>query len=572
MTKSKAGQPAVAAGSSGFFHIAADDPQRLAVIGPDGGTVTYGELSRQVNQVSHGLREIGLATGDTLAVVLGNSREFLVLQLSAGQLGIVLVPVNWHFTVPEISHLLADSGTRAIVTGARFAATVAEAADTVGLEHKNRFVVADVEDLGGRDGGGDGAPSEDALPARGDGPSPRPTQPPGGPASVSTSRRTPEAFRPFGELAAGHTDARPEGRAFAHPMLYTSGTTGRPKGVERGVLEADPDGITALIADTLAAVLGLTPGTGVHLVTAPMYHASPGTHALYALHLGHTVVISPKFDAVTVLDLVRRHGVTNTFMVPTMFHRLLALPEKVRAAADTSTLRQVMHAAAACPAADKHKMIDWLGPVLIEYYGSTESAIVVVADSHEWLAHPGTVGHPVLGIDIKILDDQGAELPPGTPGMIYASVADGFVYHKDPAKTRASRRGAYYTPGDIGYLDSDGYLYLCDRRSDLIISGGVNIYPAEVEAALFEHPAVADAVVFGVPDPEWGHVVTALIQPADGAVPSDELRAELLRHCKARLARFKHPRTLEFRSALPRTPTGKLSRARVREEYLRNRD
>ena len=258
-------------------------------------------------------------------------------------------------------------------------------------------------------------------------------------------------------------------------------------------------------------------------------------------------------------------------MVPTMFHRLLALPEAVRAAADTSTLRQVMHAAAACPIADKHKMIDWLGPVLVEYYGSTESAIVVVADSGEWLAHPGTVGRPVLGIDVKILDDQGSELPPGTPGMIYANVADRFKYHNDPAKTAASRRDSYYAPGDIGYLDEDGYLFLCDRRSDVIISGGVNIYPAEIEAVLFEYPAVADAAVFGIPDPEWGHRVTALVEPADGVAPSEALATAILAHCDGRLARFKHPRTLEFRAMLPRTATGKLSRARVREEYLAGR-
>ncbi|MGE5289505.1 MAG: AMP-binding protein [Micromonosporaceae bacterium] len=529
-TESEAGQGTQAVGPRCFFQIARDDPGRLAVIEPDGRSITYGELLRQVNQVSHGLRELGLGKGDTLAAVVANCREFLVLQLSTGQLGIILVPVNWHFTAPEISYLLSDSGARAIVTDAGFAATVTEAADTAGLSPRNRFAVS----------------------------------------AGSAVSPLAEQLRPFAELAAGKPDTRPGGRAFAHPMLYTSGTTGRPKGVERAVLDVDPDEIAALVADTLAAILGLEAGRGVHLVTAPMYHASPGTHALYALHLGHTVVISPKFDAITMLDLVRRYGVTNTFMVPTMFHRLLALPEKTRAAADTSTLRQVMHAAAACPAADKHKMIDWLGPVLVEYYGSTESAIVVVADSHEWLAHPGTVGRPVLGIDIKILDDQGEEQPPGTPGMIYASVADGFQYHKDPSKTAASRRGAYYTPGDIGYLDSDGYLYLCDRRSDLIISGGVNIYPAEVEAALLEHPAVADVAVFGVPDAEWGHVVTALVQPADGVAPSDELHAELLRHCAGRLARFKHPRTLEFRATLPRTPTGKLSRARVREEYLKD--
>jgi long-chain acyl-CoA synthetase len=503
-----------------FFDIAEANPRRLAVVDADGGAVTYRDLLTRVNQVSHGLLEMGLRPRDTLAAVLNNTVEFLTLQLATGQLGIVLVPVNWHFTVPEISYVLADSGANAIVAGAAFSATAAAAA--TGLPAERRY----------------------AVPAA-------------------------SGFRPFSDLAAGQPDTRPADRAFAHPMLYTSGTTGRPKGVQRAIIEADPDDICALVAAALAAVLGLERGSGVHLVTAPMYHASPGTHALYALHLGHTVVISPKFDGVTTLDLVRRYGVTNTFMVPTMFHRLLALPEQVRAGADTSTLRQVMHAAAACPVADKQKMIDWLGPVLVEYYGSTESAIVVAANSQEWLAHPGTVGHPVLGVDVKILDDQGNEVPPGAQGMIYASVADRFEYHNDPAKTAASRRGSYYTPGDIGYLDSDGYLYLCDRRSDLINSGGVNIYPAEVEAVLLEDPAVADAAVFGVPDPEWGHRVVALVQPADGVPVSAELAATILGHCEGRLAHFKHPRTLEFRDALPRTPIGKLSRTRVREEYLR---
>jgi long-chain acyl-CoA synthetase len=507
-----------------FFEIAAADPGRIAVIDPGGDAVTYGDLLTRVNQAAHGLLEAGLQPQDTVAAVLGNGVEFLVLQLATGQLGVVLVPINWHFTAPEISYLLQDSGARVVVAGGDFAATVAEAARAASLPAERCY----------------------AVPAA-----------PG--------------FRPLADLVAGQPGTRPASRAFSHPMLYTSGTTGRPKGVQRAVLQTDPDPIYDLVAAALAEVLGLERGRGVHLVTAPMYHASPGTHALYALHLGHTVVISPKFDGVTALDLVRRYGVTNTFMVPTMFHRLLALPEEVRAAADTATLRQVMHAAAACPVADKHKMIDWLGPVLVEYYGSTESAIVVAANSHEWLAHPGTVGRPVLGIDVKILDDEGSELPPGTPGMIYASVADGFEYHKDPAKTAASRRGLYYTPGDIGYTDGDGYLYLCDRRSDLIISGGVNIYPAEVEAVLLEHPAVADAAVFGIPDPEWGHVVTALVQPDDGVPPSAELAAAILGHCDGRLARFKHPRTLEFTALLPRTPTGKLSRAKVREEYLRAR-
>ncbi len=484
-TARETGGGAVDARAAGhcFFEIAAADPGRIAVINEGGGAITYRELLARVNQVSRGLVDMGLRPRDRLAVVLGNTVEFIVLQLATGQLGIVLVPVNWHFTAPEISYLLKDSGAAAIVAGAGFAATAAAAAQAAGLPAQRWYAV--------------------------------PTAP---------------GFRAFADLAAGQPDTRPAHRAFSHMMLYTSGTTGRPKGVERAVLETDPDGIYMLVAAALAAVLGLQSGSGVHLVTAPMYHASPGTHALYALHLGHTVVLSQRFDGVTALDLVGRYGVTNTFMVPTMFHRLLALPEEVRAAADTSTLRQVLHAAAACPVTDKHKMINWLGPVLVEYYGSTESAIVVAADSGEWLAHRGTVGHPVLGVDIKILDDEGNELPPGTPGMIYASVADGFEYHKDPAKTAASRRGGYYTPGDIGYLDADGYLFLCDRRSDMIISGGVNIYPAEVEGVLLEHPAVADAAVFGVPDAEWGHRVMALVQPADGVPPSDELAAAILDH------------------------------------------
>lgn len=507
--------------SQGFFGFAEMDPGRPAVVDPGGAAVSYGDLVTRVNQVSHGLRQIGLRPGDKVAAVLANSVDFLVLLLATGQLGIVLVPVNWHLTAPEIGYLLSDSGASVLVAGAEFAASAAVAAAGAGLPAERRY----------------------AAPAA-----------PG--------------FQPLAALAAGQPGERPQQRAFAYPMLYTSGTTGRPKGVEREMVDADPDDVCALIAAALTAVLGVPQGNGVHLVTAPMYHASPGTHALYAMHLGHTVVLSPRFDPVTVLDLIRRHRVTNTFMVPTMFHRLLALPAQVRAVADTSSLRQVMHAAAACPMADKRKMIEWLGPVLVEYYGSTESAIVVAADSHQWLAHPGTVGRPVLGIDIKILDEAGHELPAGSPGLIYASVADKFEYHKDPAKTAASKRGGYYTPGDIGYLDADGYLFLCDRRSDLIISGGVNIYPAEVEAAILEHPSVADVAVFGVPDAEWGQRVVALVQPAESAAPSARLASAILAHCAGRLARFKHPRTLEFTPLLPRTPTGKLSRSRLRETYL----
>jgi long-chain acyl-CoA synthetase len=252
-----------------------------------------------------------------------------------------------------------------------------------------------------------------------------------------------------------------------------------------------------------------------------------------------------------------------------MFHRMLQLPDDVKAKIDVSSLRQVIHTAAACPVAVKQGIMDWWGPVLYEYYGSTESTIAFSVKPHDWLARPGTVGRPAPTFEAKICDENGMELPPGEPGMIYVKSGLGsFEYRKDPAKTAASMLGEWYTPGDIGFLDQDGFLFLCDRRTDLIVSGGVNIYPAEIEAALLEHPAVADVAVIGVPDEEWGHNVVALVQPAAGAEPGPGLTAELLEHCGPRIARFKQPKVIEYRDQLPRTPTGKLSRSKVRADYL----
>ncbi|WP_433468850.1 AMP-binding protein [Spirillospora sp. CA-128828] len=507
----------------GFYEIAQNDPDRPAVLAP-GEPMSYGELHAEVNRLSNALSGLGLRPGDALATVLGNRPEFLTVLLAVVQSGLYLVPVSRHLTAPEIGYILADSGAKAVITESAFADVVSGAADDAGIPAEGRVSVDPAE-----------------------------------------------GYRSMAALCASGSADPPGKRLMGSVMLYTSGTTGRPKGVRRPLIDITPEVLIDVMRQTLMRYLGLAPGDEVHLAIGPLYHSAPCVHAMMALNLGHAVVVAPRFRPEHTLELVQRHGVTNAFMVPTMFHRMLALPDDVRARYDLSSLRQVYHSAAPIPVETKQRMMDWWGPVLYEYYGSTESGPVVVAAPHEWLAHPGTVGRPVDGVQIKILDPEGAELPPGETGLIYASGQPGFEYHDDPEKTAAAMRGDFYTPGDLGHLDADGWLYMSDRRTDLIISGGVNIYPAEIESVLLQHPAVGDVVVIGVPDDDWGQSAVALVEPAEDAEPGDGLAAELLAHCAPRLAKLKHPRRLEFRASLPRTPSGKLSRHRVRETYLRER-
>ncbi|SEP19506.1 AMP-binding protein [Trujillonella endophytica] len=497
--------------------VAARDPGRPAIVTPAGAVLSFGALDARVNAISHHLRALGLGTGDVVAAVVPNGAEYVELVLATAQVGMYLVPVNRHLAPPEIAFVVADSGAQVLVAGA---------------------------------GSVPGLPA-DALPRH-----------------RFTIGGAPAGCRPYAELGAGYPSSAPEGRTAGAVMAYTSGTTGRPKGVRRNLPGVPPEAALTR-AQGLLLRYGARPGRGVHLVCSPMYHAAPGSHAVGFLHLGHTLVVQDSFDAETFLRDVAEHGVRSTHMVPTHFHRLLALPEATRRRYDTSTLKIVAHAGAPCPVDVKRRMLEEWGPVLWEYLGSTEGVVTLVSPQ-EWPAKPGTVGRPLPGTVVRIVRDDGTEAAAGEPGTIYfgvEGVPPSFSYHGDPQKTAESRRGNLVTAGDTGLVDDDGYVFLLDRRTDLVITGGVNVYPAEVEQHLLTHPAVHDTAVVGLPDPEWGQSVLAVVQPAPGIVADDALRAELDAHCRTGLAAFKRPRRIDFVADLPRTESGKLQRRRVRELF-----
>jgi len=502
------------------WSIAGEDPSRVAVIQAGGGAITFGKLAERANRLTHGLRGLGLAPGDVVAAVLANELAMLELNLAALQGGLYLVPINNRLTATEITYILEDSGARALVCSPRFAVTT-KAAMTALATPPEAFAT------------GDGAPG----------------------------------FRPYAELASGVPGTRPEDRTAGATMHYTSGTTGKPKGVRRALTGLDPDQMAQILASFLA-MFGVQPhGGGVHLTLSPLYHAAPMIFTTTSLHAGHTAVLMDGWSAEETLRLIEAHRVTTSHMVPTQFHRLLALPEDVRETADVSSLTHVIHAAAPCPVEVKRRMLEWWGPVIYEYYGATEGGGTLVTPG-EWLERPGTVGRAWPGSEVRVEDDDGRPCPPGVPGSVWLSLglAD-FQYHRDEEKTRAGRRSGFFTVGDVGYLDEDGYLFLCDRKADMIISGGVNIYPAEIESVLFSHSAVRDAAVFGVPDEEWGEQVKAVIETAPGTEPGPELASDLIEFCRKRLATYKCPRSIDFVDELPREPTGKLAKRRLRDPY-----
>jgi len=508
----------------GFWKAAAAEPRRVAVIEPDGAEIPAGELLAAANQTVAGLRALGLRHGDVVAMALPNCRAVFEVLLAGMQAGWHLVPINTHLTDSEMSYILRDSGARAFVGHEGLALRCAQAARTAGLPTDACFAVGDI---------------------------------PG--------------FRPLAALRERQPVSLPEDRLAGQLMQYTSGTTGRPKGVHREIAPLDPDVAIGLFAQHLLR-FDITPGGDhVHLCGSPMYHLAPLAYAWFSLHFEHRVVLMEHWTPQGALEQIARHRVTTTHMVPTQFHRLLQLSPAERAHYSTSSLRHVLHAAAPCPVEVKRRMLEWWGPVIYEYYGASEGGgTLVTAD--EWLRKPGTVGRPWAGAAIRILDDDGKECPPGSPGTVYLKLLQAFEYRGDPEKTRAARRGDFFTVGDVGYLDADGYLFLCDRKIDMIISGGVNIYPAEVEAVLLTHPRVGDAAVFGVPDDDWGERVKAVIEPAKGVTPGPELAQELLTFCAERLARYKCPSSVDFVAELPRDPNGKLYKRRLRDPYWQNRE
>jgi long-chain acyl-CoA synthetase len=310
----------------------------------------------------------------------------------------------------------------------------------------------------------------------------------------------------------------------------------------------------------------------VHLCCSPLYHTAVLNFATISLQLGHPVVLMDRFEPADVLRLIDQHNVTHTHMVPTQFRRLLALPDEVKAKYDVSSMRCAIHSAAPCPQEIKRRMLDWWGPVIAEYYAASEGGGTTIFAA-DWLSHPGSVGTPWAGTEVKVLDNTGTEVADGQEGLVYLRMgSSSFGYHKDPEKTKAATRGNLFTVGDIGYKDADGYLYLCDRESDLIITGGVNVYPAEIESELACHPAVADVAVFGIPHEEWGEEIKAVVEPIAGVTPGDELTAELLEFLSGRVAKFKLPRSVDYVAELPRDPNGKLYKRRLRDPYWAGRE
>ncbi|MEO1319381.1 MAG: acyl-CoA synthetase [Pseudomonadota bacterium] len=499
---------------------AVSQPDTPAVIMADTGKqLTYRELDALSNRIAHWFRSLGLAPRDHIAILLENCLEYMPIIWAAQRSGLVYTAISTHLLHDEVAYIVANSRSRLLITSDMFAELAASVRDA---SPKLEF--------------------------------------------ATMLHANTDAFDDFESVIAAHPETPIDDEEAGVQMLYSSGTTGRPK----GVLSLRPNGtpIDEILPMPLALVstFGIGAGT-VYLSPAPLYHAAPLTFCTVAQALGATIVIMPKFDPELALASIARFGVTHSQWVPIMFVRMLKLPEDVRKGYDLSSLQVAIHAAAPCPVDIKQRMIEWWGPRLAEYYASTEGAGFTAIDSANWLTHKGSVGQPV-NCQVHIVGDDGEPVPTGEVGTVYFSGnPQKFEYFDEPEKTAQSYKGDWATVGDVGYVDDEGFLYLTDRKHYMIISGGVNIYPQEVEDLLVSHDQVADAAVFGLPDPEFGERVHAVVQPLDGTTGGDALEAELIGYLRKRLSHIKVPRSIDFDAALPRHDNGKLYKRRLVERY-----
>ncbi len=506
--------------------FAEKDPDRPAVIFGNGEFVeTYGELELRSRQIAHLLRDHGLEPGDGIAALIANDDEFYDLFWACHRAGLYFTPVNWHLQEEEVRYIVDNCDAKVLVAHERFAETAAVVADqvpAVGLRLS----------IGGKIDG----------------------------------------FDPLSDRISAIPEDRPlENQLEGSVMLYSSGTTGRPKGVRRalsGAAAGDPAALIAAIG--LVALFGMKEGDH-YLSPAPLYHAAPLAFSTAQHRLGATVISLRHFDAEEALRVIQDQKVTTSQWVPTHFRRMVQLPAERREAYDVSSLRVAVHAAAPCPIPLKKQMIEWWGDAIIEYYAGTEGGGTLIRAS-EWMERPGSVGRHWSGGTIHVLDEEGKPVEkPGDEGAIYfeapPNAADRFRYHKDDAKTEGAYRENLFTIGDIGYLDEEGYLFLTDRQSNMIISGGVNIYPQETENHLVVHPKVHDVAVIGVPNEEMGEEVKAVVVPVEGAEAGPALAQELIDYCREGIAHYKCPRTIDFVAELPRTETGKMQKRKLRDRY-----
>ena len=508
-------------------HFAALNPDKPAVIDAQTGAIlTYAQLDTAANKISNLLRQSGLEVGDHIALCLENHPRYFEIIWGCHYAGLIYTACSSRLTSDELTYILNDCGAKAYITSHYKADQAQEIAAT--MPHVELRLMLD---------------------------------------------GTIPGFDSF-EDAVERSSATPlEERIDGTDMLYSSGTTGRPKGV-RLQFPRNPLGSPNALTGLAQFLLGFDENV-VYLSPAPLYHAAPLRWNMSVHRTGGTSIVMDHFDAEQFLHCVEKFSVTHTQTVPTMFVRMLKLPDATKQKYDVSSLSYVFHAAAPCPIETKRSMIDWFGPVIHEYYAGSEGNGFVYCNTEQWLAHPGTVGM-ALNATIHILDDEGNELPVGETGTVFFESTASFEYHNDPEKTKASRdpqgRG-WSTLGDIGYVDHDNFLYLTDRKAYMIISGGVNIYPQEAENALIHHPEVIDVAVFGIPHEEFGEEVKAVVQPATmptSAKESAELSARLIAYCKESLADFKCPRSIDFREELPRHPTGKLYKRLLKDEYWAN--